>query len=180
MSDIIEGHYKDLKLKIQGLVPAGQDLHRQVLFDQLYSSIPKDPKARVQVYTAEIVPMGWTNFHCHNGATFFLALQGIFEAHFEEGILIRAKAGDVYSEPIGKMHRGHNPHNTIPYLCVGFCITASDRPHVTMFSRRTRDNPLGRVRLLCPRGAAEPSGPPNAGQAWSGADGGGLLRRLKA
>jgi quercetin dioxygenase-like cupin family protein len=131
MSDVLDGPYNDLKLKIQGLVPGGQELHRQVLFDQLYSSIPKDPEARVQVYTAEIVPKGWTNFHCHNGATFFLALQGIFEAHFEEGILIRAKAGDVYSEPIGKMHRGHNPHNTIPYLCIGFCITASDRPHVT-------------------------------------------------
>jgi quercetin dioxygenase-like cupin family protein len=108
------------ELKIQGLVPEGQELQRQVLFDQLYSSIPKDPEARVQVYTAEIVPKGWTNFHCHNGAPFFLALQGIFEAHFEEGILIRAKAGDVCSEPIGRMHRGHNPHNTIPYLCIGF------------------------------------------------------------
>jgi hypothetical protein len=77
MSDVLDGPHKGLKLKIQGLVPAGQELHRQVLFDQLYSSIPKDPEARVQVYTAEIVPKGWTNFHCHNGATFFLALQGI-------------------------------------------------------------------------------------------------------
>jgi hypothetical protein len=66
-----------------------------------------------------------------NGATYFLALQGMFEAHFEEGIIIRARAGDVYSKPIGKMHRGHNPDNTTPYLCIEFCITASDRPHVT-------------------------------------------------
>ena len=29
---------------------------------------------------------GFTNYHCHNGATFFVALQGIFEAHFQEGI----------------------------------------------------------------------------------------------
>lgn len=77
------------------------------------------------------MPGGWTNFHCHNGATFFLALQGMFEAHFEEGVLVRAKAGDVYSEPIGRMHRGHNPHPTVSYLCVGFCITAPDREHVT-------------------------------------------------
>lgn len=59
----------------------------------------------MKIYTAELARKGWTNFHCHNGAAFFLALQGVFEAHFEEGI--RAKAGDVYSEPIGKMHRGH-------------------------------------------------------------------------
>jgi quercetin dioxygenase-like cupin family protein len=85
----------------------------------------------LQIYTAEIVPKGWTNFHCHNGATFFPALQGIFEAHFEEGILVRAKAGDVYSEPIGKMHRGHNPHEALSYLCVAFCVTAPDRDHIT-------------------------------------------------
>jgi quercetin dioxygenase-like cupin family protein len=131
MNQIPDDQFKELKLQIQGRVPQGQQLHRNVLFDQLYSSIPKDAAAKVQIYTAEIVPKGWTNFHCHNGATFFLALQGIFEAHFEDGILVRAKAGDVYSEPIGKMHRGHNPHETLPYLCVAFCVTAPDRDHVT-------------------------------------------------
>jgi quercetin dioxygenase-like cupin family protein len=131
MASLFDDQIDALTLKIGGLVPPGQELHRRVLFDELYASIPKDPRAKVQIYTAEIVPKGWTNFHCHNGATFFLALQGIFEAHFEDGVLIRAKAGDVYSEPIGKMHRGHNPHDSIPYLCVGFCITAPDRDHVT-------------------------------------------------
>jgi hypothetical protein len=29
------------------------------------------------------------------------------------------------------MHRGHNPHETLPYLCVAFCGTAPDRDHVT-------------------------------------------------
>jgi hypothetical protein len=62
-----------------------------VLFDQLYSSIPKDPEARVQVYTAEIVPKGWTNFHCHNGATFFLALQGILRPILRKGFSFERK-----------------------------------------------------------------------------------------
>lgn len=126
MTDIDE-----LRLKIEGLVPEGQDLHRNTLFEGLYESLPRDPQANILVYTAEIRPMGYTNPHAHNGATFFLALQGQFEAHFEEGVLIRAKAGDVYSEPIGKVHRGHNPHPTLPYLCVAFCATAPDREHVT-------------------------------------------------
>ena len=30
-----------------------------------------------------------------------------------------------------QMHRGHNPHETLPYLCVAFCVTAPDRDHVT-------------------------------------------------
>ena len=46
--------------------------------------LPKDPQAKVQIYNAEIAPGGYTNWHCHNGATFFIALQGIFEAEFEE------------------------------------------------------------------------------------------------
>jgi hypothetical protein len=37
----------------------------------------------------------------------------------------------VYSEPIAKFHRGHNPHPELPYLCIGFCVTAPDRDHVT-------------------------------------------------
>ena len=123
--------YKDLKLQLEGIVPPGKELFRNMLCDRMYASLPRDPEARVQVYNAEIVPGGYTNWHFHNGATFFVALQGIFEAHFEEGALVKAKAGEVYSEPIAKFHRGHNPHPDLPYLCIGFCLTAPDRDHVT-------------------------------------------------
>ncbi len=118
-------------LKLSGYTGPGYELHRNVLFDQLFEGLPKDPQAKVQIYNAEIAPNGYTNWHCHNGATFFIALHGVFEAEFQEGILVRAKAGDVYSEPIGKFHRGHNPDPTVPYLCIGVCITPPDREHVT-------------------------------------------------
>ena len=108
--------YKDLKLKLDGMVPPGHNL----LFDALYSSLPRDPQVKVQIYNAEIVPGGYTNWHCHNGAAFFVALQGLFEAHFQEGVLVKAKAGECYSEPIAKFHRG-----------VGVCFTSPDREHVT-------------------------------------------------
>ena len=122
---------QDLRLKLSGYTTPEQQLFRNVVFDQLYASMPKDPQVKVQIYNAEIAPGGYTNWHCHNGATFFLVLQGMFEAEFEEGILVRAKAGDVYSEPIAKIHRGHNPHPVLPFLCIGFGITAPDREHVT-------------------------------------------------
>jgi len=122
---------KELALRLSGYLKPGQGLFRNVLFDQLYASMPKDPEVKVQIYNAEIAPGGYTNWHCHNGATFFVALQGVFEAEFQEGILVRAKAGDVYSEPIAKIHRGHNPHPTAPYLCIGIAITSPDREHVT-------------------------------------------------
>ena len=123
--------FRALKLRLDGYLRGGEQLHRNVLFDGLYASLPKDPEAKVQIYNAEIAPGGYTNWHCHNGATFFVALQGIFEAHFQEGVLVRAKAGDVYSEPIAKIHRGYNPHPELAYLCIGFCVTAPDREHVT-------------------------------------------------
>jgi hypothetical protein len=49
--------YKDLKLKLEGIVPAGQELFRNMLFDAMYASLPRDPEARVQVYNAEIIPV---------------------------------------------------------------------------------------------------------------------------
>jgi quercetin dioxygenase-like cupin family protein len=120
-----------LKLKLDGYTGPGRQLHRHVLFDRLFEWMPKDPSVKVQIYNAEIAPGGYTNWHCHNGATFFVALEGIFEAEFEEGVLVKARAGDVYSEPIGKFHRGHNPHPSMPYLCIAFCVTPPDRDHVT-------------------------------------------------
>jgi quercetin dioxygenase-like cupin family protein len=131
MQPIKADDYKNLKLQLDGLVRPGEQFHRNMLFDALYASVPKDPQLKVQIYNAEIAPLGYTNWHCHNGATFFVALQGVFEAHFQEGVLVRGKAGEVYSEPIAKFHRGHNPHPELPYLCIGICLTAPDREHVT-------------------------------------------------
>ena len=130
-TSIITGPEEAPRLSLTGYIRPGAQFHRNVLLETVYASLPKDQQAKVQVYNAEIAPGGWTNYHCHNGATFFIALQGVFEAHFETGILIKAKAGDVYSEPIGLMHRGHNPHPTIPYLCIAVCLTSPDRDHVT-------------------------------------------------
>jgi quercetin dioxygenase-like cupin family protein len=101
--DIKASNYKELKLQLEGFVPPGNGFHRNLLFDTMYASLPRDPQVKVQIYNAEIVPGGFTNWHCHNGAAFFVALQGQFEAHFQEGVLVRAKAGECYSEPISKI-----------------------------------------------------------------------------
>jgi|SRR5689334_706741 quercetin dioxygenase-like cupin family protein len=122
---------ESLKLRLHGYTGPGQALVRNILFEQLSESLPKDPQVKIQIYNAEIAPGGYTDWHCHNGATFFIALEGTFEALFEDGVVVRAKAGDVYSEPIGKFHRGHNPDPSTPYLCIGVCITSPDKEHVT-------------------------------------------------
>jgi len=127
----VEEQLRDLTFRLTGYLKPGEQLHRNVLFEQLMTTLPRDPAAKVQIYNAEIAPGGYTNRHKHNGATFFIALQGVFEAHFEDGSVLRARAGDVYSEPIGKLHRGHNPHAEVPYLCIGVAITPPDQDHVT-------------------------------------------------
>lgn len=119
--------YKDMKLQLDGYLQPGQALHRNMLFDHLYAFAPKDPQVRVQLYNYEIAPGGFTNWHIHTGATFYLTLQGQFEGHFEEGVLIHGKAGEVYSEPIGKIHRGHNPHSEVTLLGIGVAWTS---PHI--------------------------------------------------
>ncbi len=128
--------YKDLKLHLDGFLKPGEQHRRNVLLDSVYASLPRDPEAKVLVFSAEIVPGGYTNWHCHNGATFFVCTQGLFEAHFQEGTLVKAKAGDVYSEPIGKFHRGYNPHPELVYSCIGLCLTPPDRDHITSAKER--------------------------------------------
>ena len=131
MADQSDVTSPNFKLQIEGLLGEDEKFKRFVLFDQLYASLPRDPEARIQLYHYEIAPGGFTNWHCHNGATFFMVLQGEFEAHFEEGVLVRAKAGDVYSEPIGLMHRGHNPRSDIANIGIGISLTSPDREPVT-------------------------------------------------
>ena len=123
--------YKDLKLALEGHTPPGHGFHRNMLFEAMYASLPRDSQVKVQIYNAEIVPGGYTNWHCHNGAAVFVCLQGMFEAQFEEGVLVTAKAGDCYSEPIAKFHRGHNPHPELSYVGIGLMFTSPDREHVT-------------------------------------------------
>jgi len=123
-----------LRFPLSGYLRSGESFHRNVLFEQLLTTLPADPTVKVQIYNAEIAPGGYTNWHRHNGTTFFIALQGTFEAHASDGVLIRASAGDVYSEPAGKVHRGYNPHSELPYLCIGVAITPADLDHVTAVS----------------------------------------------
>lgn len=120
-----------LAMQLTGLVPEGQLMVRSDVFSGLTSSLPRDPDAKVWVYTFELLPGGYTMPHAHNGATFFLLMQGEFEAHFDDGHVFRAKAGDLYSEPIGKVHRGYNPHPEIPAAGVSFNFTSPDRDHIT-------------------------------------------------
>jgi hypothetical protein len=58
MTQTIDAQAAGLKLQIEGLVPPDKLFHRRMLFEGLYASLPKDPEAKIQIYTAEILPKG--------------------------------------------------------------------------------------------------------------------------
>jgi hypothetical protein len=62
MNSGLEPHrdYKELKLKLTGYTGPGHELHRNILLDTLYASLPRDPQVKVQIYNAEIAPLGYT------------------------------------------------------------------------------------------------------------------------
>ena len=48
--------YKELKLKLDGIVPPGHGFHRNLLLDTLYASLPRDPQAKVQTPFTQLPP----------------------------------------------------------------------------------------------------------------------------
>ena len=120
---------ENLRIQLSGLLAPGMVHNRNMRFDELYESLPKDASVRVGIYTSEIAPGGQTSWHLHNGAAFFLVLQGRVPIEFRD-TPHHYQAGDAYAEPIGIIHRAINPEPETPFLCVGFTVTLKDRDPV--------------------------------------------------
>ncbi len=120
---------ENLRIQLSGFLSSGMAHSRKMRFEELYESLPKDANVRVGIYTSEIAPGGATAWHLHNGAGFFLVLQGRVTIEFQDTTL-HYQAGDAYAEPIGVIHRAVNPEPEIPFFCVGFVVTPKDRDHV--------------------------------------------------
>lgn len=124
----------DLILQLSGFVDAENPYHRNILFDELYDRLPKDPAVRVRVYTGEVGPGVATDWHIHNGASFFLVVQGRVRLEYRDSD-VEYRAGDVFTEPIGQLHRAVNPDDTVPMVAFGFQATSPDREHVVNVAR---------------------------------------------
>lgn len=120
---------EDLALHLTGLLPEGDSHVRRVLFDEIERRLPRDAEARVNVQLSELAPRGTAPWHIHNGIVYFVVIQGLVTLQYE-GESQHYRAGDVYTEPIGVVHRAFNPHTDLPAAFVGFWVTAADRPHV--------------------------------------------------
>lgn len=119
-----------LALQTTGLVPDGGRHIRQVLLDQVEARLPRDPEARINIQLSELNPGQTASWHIHNGVVYFVLLRGIITLQYE-GKSEHYSAGEVYTEPIGVVHRALNPHPDIAASLVGFWITAADRPHIS-------------------------------------------------
>jgi quercetin dioxygenase-like cupin family protein len=119
-----------ITLQTTGLLGTEDSHVRQVLFDEIESRLPRDAESRVNVQLSELNPGRTASWHVHNGIVYFVVLRGLVSLQYE-GRTEHFSAGDVYTEPIGVVHRALNPHSEIPASLIGFWITAADRPHVT-------------------------------------------------
>lgn len=119
-----------LALQVTGLLPADGSHIRQVLFDEIEPRLPRDPETRVNIQLSELNPGRTASWHVHNGVVYFVLLRGIVTLQYE-GRSEHYRAGDVYTEPIGVVHRALNPHPEIPAALIGFWVTAADRPPIT-------------------------------------------------
>ncbi len=119
-----------LSLQMTDILEEGQPHVRQVLFDEVEARIPKDSESRVNIQLSELNPGRTASWHTHNGIVYFVVLRGLVTLQYE-GRVEHYSAGDVYTEPIGVVHRALNPHSDIPASFIGFWVTAADRPHVT-------------------------------------------------
>jgi quercetin dioxygenase-like cupin family protein len=117
-------------IDFDSLVPEDVPHVRKVLYEAPYEFLPRDPSVTINVYIGVHNPLSSTAWHFHNGASFFAVLQGRIEVEFEDEVR-RFAAGDVYAEPIGRVHRAHNPDPEVKFVCVGFNATPPDREMVT-------------------------------------------------
>jgi quercetin dioxygenase-like cupin family protein len=119
-----------LALQLTGLLAPDGSHIRQTLLDTIETRLPRDPEARINIQLSELGPGRTASWHVHNGIVYFVLLRGIITLQYE-GSSEHFSAGDVYTEPIGVVHRAFNPHDDIPAALVGFWVTAIDRPHIT-------------------------------------------------
>lgn len=119
-----------LTLQLSGLLPEDGSHVRQVLFDEIEARLPRDPETRINIQLSELNPGRTASWHVHNGVVYFVVLRGLVSLQYENRTE-HYSTGEVYTEPIGVVHRALNPHPDIPAALIGFWVTAADRPHVT-------------------------------------------------
>jgi quercetin dioxygenase-like cupin family protein len=119
-----------LALQITDLVPEGGSHVRQVLHDEIEARLPRESVTRINIQLSELNPGKTATWHIHNGVVYFVLLRGLVTLQYE-GRSEHYSPGQVYTEPIGVVHRALNPHPTIAASLVGFWVTPVDRPHIT-------------------------------------------------
>lgn len=121
-----------------GSVPFEQLLEANQTFAQLVyhtgvtDLLPKDENVKIQAFLGGLAPGGMTEYHVHNGTGIFLVLEGACRVERRDtGESLTYGVGELFYEPIGKIHRGVNASDTLPYTAFGIKITAPYLEHDT-------------------------------------------------
>ena len=129
---------------------------RHTIFEELVGTIPKDAQVRAIFAQGEMAAEGAVEWHIHNGPLFALVLQGelILQFSSENEVYeeIYYKAGDVFVEPVGVVHRAYNPNPDVTMLSVGLQLTSPDRDHMVTVGESLADH----RPLTAPHGGPQP------------------------
>lgn len=109
---------------VYNILKADESMARVVFFDGLYEFLPKDAELDVQAYTMELAANSSTPWRMHNGAGFFLIIQGGCRIEFRnQQAPLSYEAGQIAFQPLGFVHRLTNPSGSEPFVAVGikFC-----------------------------------------------------------
>jgi quercetin dioxygenase-like cupin family protein len=145
-----------LSWTLPGRLIGDEPFIRQMLFEELVGTIPKDAQVRVVIAQGELAAGTAVPWHIHNGPLFALLLQGemILQFPSEDGIgqEYHYKAGDVFVEPVGVLHRAYNPNPDVSLLSLGFQLTSPDRDHMVAVG----DSLVDHRPRTAPRGGPQP------------------------
>ena len=146
----------NLAWTLPGRLTGDESFVRHTIFEELVATIPKDAQVRVVVAQGELAAGTAVPWHIHNGPLFSLLLQGemILQFSAENGVgeEYHYKAGDVFVEPVGVLHRAYNPNPDVTLLSVGLQLTSPDRDHMVAVGESLAD----RRPLTAPRGGPQP------------------------
>jgi quercetin dioxygenase-like cupin family protein len=124
---------QELIMQLAGILPEGEDFGRRTLFDELLTTIPKEPSVQTLVYQSELSAGIAVPWHIHNGPIIALIVQGEIVLQFPHGgEAYSYKAGEVFVEPIGVVHRAYNPNPDVTMLSIAFQLTPPDRDHIVL------------------------------------------------
>lgn len=120
----------DLFMELSGHINAETPFLRTEIATGILTTLPKEPEAQLLVYLGEVSSEVNIPWHFHNGPLISIIVQGECIIQFSNDEAYHYKAGDVFVEPVGVVHRAYNPNPDVPMSALAVQLTSPGRQHI--------------------------------------------------